>query len=108
MINTIPENELTLIVTGSQGEPMGALARIAFSTHRQIKLKPNDLFILSSSPIPGNDKLVGRVINQLYKKGAEVIYKDLEAVHVSGHACQEELKLILRLTHPKILYASSR
>lgn len=100
-INTIPENELTLIVTGSQGEPMGALARIAFSTHRQIKLKPNDLFILSSSPIPGNDKLVGRVINQLYKKGAEVIYKDLEAVHVSGHACQEELKLILRLTHPK-------
>ncbi|MDB8554551.1 ribonuclease J [Turicibacter sanguinis] len=100
-INTVPENELTLIVTGSQGEPMGALARIAFSTHRQLKLQPNDLFIISASPIPGNDKLVGRVINQLYKKGAEVIYKDLESVHVSGHACQEELKLILRLTHPK-------
>lgn len=100
-INTIPDNELTLIVTGSQGEPMGALARIAFSTHRQLKLHPNDLFIISASPIPGNDKLVGRVINQLYKKGADVIYKDLEAVHVSGHACQEELKLILRLTHPK-------
>ena len=100
-INNIADNELTLIVTGSQGEPMGALARIAFSTHRQIKLHPNDLFILSSSPIPGNDKLVGRLINQLYKKGAEVIYKDLEAVHVSGHACQEELKMILRLTNPK-------
>lgn len=100
-INNIADDELTLIVTGSQGEPMGALARIAFSTHRQIKIHPNDLYILSSSPIPGNDKLVGRVINQLYKKGAEVIYKDLEAVHVSGHACQEELKMILRLTHPK-------
>lgn len=100
-INTIADDELTLIVTGSQGEPMGALARIAFSTHRQLKLQPNDLFIISASPIPGNDKLVGRVINQLYKKGADVIYKDLEAVHVSGHACQEELKLILRLTHPK-------
>lgn len=100
-INNYADNELTLIVTGSQGEPMGALARIAFSTHRQIKIHPNDLYILSSSPIPGNDKLVGRVINQLYKKGAEVIYKDLEAVHVSGHACQEELKMILRLTHPK-------
>lgn len=100
-LNNMADDELTLIVTGSQGEPMGALARIAFSTHRQIKIHPNDLFILSSSPIPGNDKLVGRVINQLYKKGAEVIYKDLEAVHVSGHACQEELKMILRLTRPK-------
>lgn len=100
-INQVADGELTLIVTGSQGEPMGALARIAFSNHRHIKLKPNDLFIISASPIPGNDKLIGRVINELYRKGCNVIYKDLEAVHVSGHACQEELKLILRLTHPK-------
>ena len=100
-INSVADDELTLIVTGSQGEPMGALARIAFSNHRHIKLKPNDLFIISASPIPGNDKLIGRVINELYRKGCNVIYKDLEAVHVSGHACQEELKLILRLTHPK-------
>ncbi|MFR4991232.1 MAG: ribonuclease J [Turicibacter sp.] len=100
-INSVADDELTLIVTGSQGEPMGALARIAFSNHRHIKLKPNDLFIISASPIPGNDKLIGRVINELYRKGCNVIYKDLEAIHVSGHACQEELKLILRLTHPK-------
>lgn len=100
-INSVADDELTLIVTGSQGEPMGALTRIAFSNHRHIKLKPNDLFIISASPIPGNDKLIGRVINELYRKGCNVIYKDLEAVHVSGHACQEELKLILRLTHPK-------
>ncbi len=100
-INSVADDELTLIVTGSQGEPMGALARIAFSNHRHIKLKPNDLFIISASPIPGNDKLIGRVINELYRKGCNVIYKDLEAVHVSGHACQGELKLILRLTHPK-------
>lgn len=100
-INSVADDELTLIVTGSQGEPMGALARIAFSNHRHIKLKPNDLFIISAAPIPGNDKLIGRVINELYRKGCNVIYKDLEAVHVSGHACQEELKLILRLTHPK-------
>ena len=100
-INSVADDELTLIVTGTQGEPMGALARIAFSNHRHIKLKPNDLFIISASPIPGNDKLIGRVINELYRKGCNVIYKDLEAVHVSGHACQEELKLILRLTHPK-------
>ena len=102
-INAIADDELTLIVTGSQGEPMGALARIAFSNHRHIKLRPTDLFIISASPIPGNDKLIGRVINELYRKGCNVIYKDLEAVHVSGHACQEELKLMLRLTHPKFL-----
>ncbi|MBQ8992753.1 MAG: ribonuclease J, partial [Turicibacter sp.] len=100
-INNIADDELTLIVTGSQGEPMGALARIAFSNHRHIKLRPTDLFIISASPIPGNDKLIGRVINELYRKGCNVIYKDLEAVHVSGHACQEELKLMLRLTYPK-------
>ena len=100
-INKIPDDELTLIVTGSQGEPMGALARIAFSNHRQIKLHPNDFIIISASPIPGNDKLISRVINELYRKNATVIYKDLESVHTSGHAYQEELKLMFRLTRPK-------
>lgn len=92
---------ITIITTGSQGEPMAGLARIAFSNHRKIQLEPNDLFIISASPIPGNDKLIGKVINELYKKGAEVIYEALEDVHVSGHACQEELKLIHTLVHPK-------
>ena len=100
-INSIPDDELALIVTGSQGEPMGALARIAFTNHRQIKLQPNDFIIISASPIPGNDKLISRVINELYRKNATVIYKDLESVHTSGHACQEELKLMIRLTRPK-------
>lgn len=94
-------NEITIITTGSQGEPMAALARIAFSNHRKISIEKDDLFIISASPIPGNDKMVSKVINQLFKKGAEVIYKDLEDVHVSGHAYQEELKLIHTLVHPK-------
>jgi len=100
-IDEVDDHELCLIVTGSQGEPMGALARIAFSNHRQIKIRPNDYFIISASPIPGNDKLIGRVINELYRHDATVVYKELEAVHTSGHAYQEELKLMLRLTRPK-------
>lgn len=100
-INNYPPERLTIITTGSQGEPMAALARIAYSSHRKIVLLPNDLIILSSSPIPGNEKLISRIINQLLKKGAEVIYKDLEDVHVSGHACKEELKLIHNLVKPK-------
>lgn len=100
-INNYTPDKITIITTGSQGEPMAALARIAYSSHRKISLLPNDLFILSSSPIPGNEKLISRIINQLLKKGAEVIYKDLEDVHVSGHACEEELKLIHNLVHPK-------
>lgn len=92
---------ITIITTGSQGEPMAGLARIAFGTHRKIILEPDDLFIISASPIPGNEKLISRVINELFKKGAEVIYEDLEEVHVSGHAYQEELKLIHTLVHPK-------
>ncbi|MFR4161061.1 MAG: ribonuclease J [Paraclostridium sordellii] len=95
------DDEVTIITTGSQGEAMAGLARIAFDTHKKIKIHNNDLFIISASPIPGNDKLISRVINQLYRKGAEVIYKDLEAVHVSGHAYQEELKLIHTLVKPK-------
>ncbi|MBU5335941.1 ribonuclease J [Intestinibacter bartlettii] len=95
------DDKITIITTGSQGEPMAGLSRIAYGNHRKIKLEPNDLFIISASPIPGNDKMISKVINQLYKKGAEVIYEDLEDVHVSGHAYQEELKLIHSITKPK-------
>lgn len=94
-------DKITLITTGSQGEPMASLARIAFSNHRKITIEPNDTFIISASTIPGNDKLISRVINQLFRKGADVIYEDLEDVHVSGHAYQEELKLIHTLVNPK-------
>jgi len=96
-----PNKNITIITTGSQGEPMAGLARMAFSTHRKMFIEPDDLFIISASPIPGNEKLISRVINELFKKGAEVIYEDLEEVHVSGHAYQEELKLIHALVHPK-------
>lgn len=92
---------ITIITTGSQGEPMAGLARMAFGTHRKITLEPEDLFIISASPIPGNEKFISRVINELFKRGAEVIYEDLEEVHVSGHAYKEELKLIHTLVHPK-------
>ncbi|MBF8983150.1 ribonuclease J [Lutibacter sp. B2] len=100
-IQDYDNNKITIITTGSQGEPMAALARIAFSNHRRIKIEPEDLYIISASPIPGNDKLISKVINQLFKKGANVIYEDLEDVHVSGHAYQEELKLIHTLAKPK-------
>jgi ribonuclease J len=100
-IKNYPNEQITIITTGSQGEPMAALARIAFSNHRKIQLEPKDLFIISASPIPGNGKLIAKVINQLFKKGADVIYEALEEVHVSGHAYREELKLIHRLVHPK-------
>ncbi|MHC1681727.1 MAG: ribonuclease J [Clostridiaceae bacterium] len=100
-ISRYTNDRVTIITTGSQGEPMAALARIAFGSHRKIQLEPKDLFIISASPIPGNDKLISKVINQLYKKGADVIYEALEDVHVSGHAYQEELKLIHTLVHPK-------
>lgn len=100
-IRNYRNEEVTIITTGSQGEPMAGLARIAFSNHRKIQLEPDDLFIISASPIPGNDKLISKVINELYKKGADVIYEALEDIHVSGHACQEELKLIHSLVHPK-------
>lgn len=100
-IRNYPNEQITIITTGSQGEPMSALARIAFSTHKTIKLQANDLIIISASPIPGNGKFISRVINELFKKGAEVIYEALEEVHVSGHAYQEELKLIHTLVHPR-------
>ncbi len=93
--------ELTLITTGSQGEPMSALYRMAFSDHDKVKLDSSDLVILSSSAIPGNEKLVGRIINELTKKGVSVLHDAVVAVHVSGHACREELKLMQALTKPK-------
>ncbi|WP_125152316.1 ribonuclease J [Clostridium rectalis] len=100
-LRNYPNEKVTIITTGSQGESMAALARIAFSNHRKISIQPNDLFIISASPIPGNEKLISRVINELLKKGADVIYEALEEVHVSGHAYEEELKLIHTLVHPK-------
>lgn len=94
-------SQVCIITTGSQGEPMSALTRMAFSDHKTVELTKNDLIILSATPIPGNEKSVSNVINELFKIGAEVIYSSLADVHVSGHACQEELKLILSLVKPK-------
>lgn len=100
-IQNYPVDKITILTTGSQGEPMAALARIASSTHRKIKLDKGDTVIISSSPIPGNEKFISRVINELFRKGVDVIYSAIEEVHVSGHACQEELKLIHTLVRPK-------
>ena len=100
-LNRYPSDKITIITTGSQGEPMAGLSRIAYGSHRHISIEQDDLFIISASPIPGNDKLVSRVINQLSRKGVEVIYEDLEDIHVSGHAYKEELKLIHTLVKPK-------
>jgi len=93
--------QLCIITTGSQGEPMSALSRMAFSDHKKVEIVRGDLVIVSASPIPGNEKPISNVINELFKKGAEVVYKSLENVHVSGHACQEELKLLISLVKPK-------
>lgn len=100
-IKNYNNDNITIITTGSQGEPMAALARIAYGNHKKIKIENEDLFIISAAPIPGNDKLISKVINELFKKGADVIYEDLEEVHVSGHAYREELKLMHRLIKPK-------
>ena len=94
-------NQIVIITTGSQGEPMSALTRMAYSDHRKVEITKDDLIVLSATPIPGNEKSVSNVINELFKIGASVIYKSLMDVHVSGHACQEELKMILALTKPK-------
>ena len=100
-IKRFKPEELTLVTTGSQGEPMSALYRMAYSDHNQVTLGPNDLVVLSSSAIPGNEKLVGRVINELSKNGVTVLHDSAMEVHVSGHACQEELKLMQALTKPR-------
>ena len=101
MIKNYPDENLVIITTGSQGEPMSALTRMAAGDHRKVKITPNDLIIISATPIPGNEKYVSKVIDDLMQIGAEVVYSSLEDVHVSGHACQEEQKLIIALAKPK-------
>jgi ribonuclease J len=100
-IDQYSNDEIFLVTTGSQGEPMSALARMAAGTHRQIKIKPDDTIILSSKFIPGNEKAITNIINDLYRRGANVIYEKIAKIHVSGHAFQEELKMMLQLTKPK-------
>ena len=100
-VRRYPDNEVTIITTGSQGEPMSALTRMAGGDHRQVQVTQNDLIIISATPIPGNEKHVGRVVNELLKSGADVVYERMYEVHVSGHACQDELKLMLNLVRPK-------
>ena len=97
----IPDKEMVIITTGSQGEPMSALARMASNDHKSINIRSNDMVILSSTPVPGNELTVANVVNKLVEKGAEVIYSDIAETHVSGHACQEELKLMHSLIRPK-------
>jgi len=97
----IPDDELVIITTGSQGEPMSALSKMANDEHRNVKLKKGDTVILSSSPVPGNEKTVSSVVNRLFEKEVNVIYNEIADIHVSGHACQEELKLIHTLIKPK-------
>ena len=100
-INQYPPEQVVLVTTGSQGEDMSALYRMAFSSHRQVEIQPGDHIIISASAIPGNEKSISRIINELYRKGADVVYEKSEGLHVSGHACQEEQKLMLTLTRPK-------
>ena len=101
MIKNYTDDQLVIITTGSQGETMSALTRMAAGEHRKVKITPNDLIIISATPIPGNEKYVSKVIDDLMQIGAEVVYSSLEDIHVSGHACQEEQKLILALSKPK-------
>ncbi len=101
MIKNYTDEQLVILTTGSQGETMSALTRMAAGEHKKVEITPNDLVIISANPIPGNEKFVGKVIDDLMKIGAEVVYSSLEAIHVSGHACQEEQKLMLSLVKPK-------
>ncbi len=101
LINKYPAEKMVIVTTGSQGEPMSALSRMAFSGHKKVAVGPNDCVIISATPIPGNEKTIGKVINELLKLGADVIYEKTNGVHVSGHACQEELKLMMGIIKPK-------
>lgn len=100
-IKEYSDENLVIITTGSQGEPMSALTKIAFGEHRKVTASPNDYVIISATPIPGNEKMVANVVNELMKRGVEVIYEKMYEVHVSGHACQEELKLMMGIVKPK-------
>jgi len=99
--NRLPKNKVVFLCTGSQGEPMSALTRMAWGDHRQVEIVPGDTVIISAAPIPGNEKLVARIIDLLFKKGAHVLYENAAGIHVSGHPSQEELKLIINLVKPK-------
>ncbi|MDF2631825.1 MAG: ribonuclease [Caproiciproducens sp.] len=101
VINRYPKDKVVLVTTGSQGEPMSALTRMAFADHRKVEVGPGDFIIISARPIPGNEKTIGTVIDELMKRGCEVVYESMYEVHVSGHACQEELKLMQGITKPK-------
>ena len=100
-IKSLPKNKVVIVSTGSQGENMSALYRMAYSTHKQVDITAGDRIIISASAIPGNEKAVSRIINELYRKGADVVYEKSEGLHVSGHACQEELKIVHGLVKPK-------
>ena len=100
-INKYPPEKIVLITTGSQGEPLSALSRMAAASHRNVRVGEGDFIIISANPIPGNEKMVTKVVNGLLKLGAEVIYENMYDTHVSGHACQEEQKLMLTLAHPQ-------
>ncbi len=101
LITKYAKNEVVLVTTGSQGEPMSALHRMAFSEHKKVDVGPEDFIIISATPIPGNEKMVGTVVNELMKSGCEVVYESMYETHVSGHACQEELKIIQGLVKPQ-------
>lgn len=101
MIGKYPDDKIVLITTGSQGEPMSALTRMSLCEHKKVTVSPNDFIIISANPIPGNEKLVNRVVNELMRIGAEVVYEKMYEVHASGHACQDEQKLMIGLTKPK-------
>lgn len=103
-INKYPQEKMVIVTTGSQGEPMSALYRMAYSDHKKVEITSNDLVIISANAIPGNEKLVYRIINELMKSGADVVYSSAEDVHVSGHACQEELSMMLSLIKPKFFF----
>ncbi len=100
-VNNYPPEKMVIITTGSQGEPLSALSRMSSGDHKQVSITPRDLIIISATPIPGNEKFVGKLVNELMKAGAEVVYEAMYEVHVSGHACQDELKMMLALTKPK-------
>lgn len=101
MINRYPKDKIVLVTTGSQGEPMSALTRMAFDDHRKVVVGPGDFIIISARPIPGNEKTIGNVIDELMKRGCEVVYESMYDVHVSGHACREEIKLLQAIIKPK-------
>ena len=100
-IKSLPKNKVVIVSTGSQGENMSALYRMAFNTHKQVDITAGDRIIISASAIPGNEKAVSKIINELYRKGADVVYEKSEGLHASGHACREELKIIHGLVHPR-------